>query len=566
MSRKDTTAGIDSTTTMASGAGGEVALEKSAYSVEDWFDTKRAAEVVGAYNTGGGSALEADPFVARSLIPAGTGRERDFSYIAPELPELIAEACVGCMDCVTNCPDTAILGKAVPGAIVEDQLKEVQDDDEREFIREQFVETTKYYTSFEKKRAKKPELPEGALFGIFIDPTKCKGCAECVEVCGDHGALKMIKKTRDNLPRYMSAFEFYNSLPNTRLEHRIVKDKRDLMLNDANLTYVGGAGSCMGCGEASVLRQFMAATTEVYGTNWGIVAATGCNTVYGSTYPYNPFMVPWTNPLFENAPADAMGIRACWDAMGHEDWPIWVLGGDGAMLDIGFQSLSRLLTSGMNIKVLVLDTQVYSNTGGQTSTATYVGQDAKMSYHGKAIHGKVEGRKELGMICMMHPRTYVAQTVGPMAKHFYSAIERANEFQGPAVINVFTTCQPEHGVADDMAAAQARLAVESRAFPVFVYDPDKGDSLKDGLSLAGNPSVNRNWTERRNKDGTKIPVTFLDWARTEGRFRKHFDKEGKPVTDLILRAQEERLRNWWRLQELAGIENVDRKAAAEKKS
>jgi pyruvate/2-oxoacid:ferredoxin oxidoreductase beta subunit len=216
----------------------------------------------------------------------------------------------------------------------------------------------------------------------------------------------------------------------------------------------------------------------------------------------------------------------------------------------------------MNIKVLVLDTQVYSNTGGQTSTATFVGQDAKMSYHGKAIHGKVESRKELGIICMMHPRTYVAQTVGPMAKHFYSAIERANEFKGPAVINVFTTCQPEHGVADDMAAAQALLAVESRAFPVFVYDPDKGQTIKECLSLAGNPSANRNWNIRREKDGTQKAVTFLEWAKTEGRFRKHFDKDGNTVTEVIQYAQTERLRNWWRLQELAGVENVDRKAAA----
>src|SRR5512134_2528350 len=105
-----------------------------------------------------------------------------------------------------------------------------------------------------------------------------------------------------------------------------------------------------------------------------------------------------------------MGFRARWDQMGWKDKQLWVIGGDGAMLDIGFQSLARLLTSGMNIKVLVLDTQVYSNTGGQTSTATYVGQDAKMSFHGKKIQGKVEARKELGVICMMHPRNFVAQT------------------------------------------------------------------------------------------------------------------------------------------------------------
>ena len=123
----------------------------------------------------------------------------------------------------------------------------------------------------------------------------------------------------------------------------------------------------MGCGEATAIRHMLAATGFAYGADKiGIVAATGCNSVYGSTYPYNPFSVPWTNSLFENAPADAMGIRLRWDQEEHTDRKLSVIGGDGAMYDIGFQSLSRMLMSGMDIKVLVLDTQVYSNTGGQT--------------------------------------------------------------------------------------------------------------------------------------------------------------------------------------------------------
>ena len=161
------------------------------------------------------------------------------------------------------------------------------------------------------------------------------------------------------------------------------------------------------------MRMMLAATGFVYGQeNIGIVESTGCNTVYASTYPYNPYLVPWTNSLFENAPADAMGIRARWDQMGWEDKKLWVIGGDGAMFDIGFQSLSRMLASGMNIKVLVLDTQVYSNTGGQSSTASYMGQNTKLAAFGKALTGKSERRKELAQICMMHPNTFVAQTSG----------------------------------------------------------------------------------------------------------------------------------------------------------
>ena len=72
-----------------------------------------------------------------------------------------------------------------------------------------------------------------------------------------------------------------------------------------------------------------------------------------------------------------MGVRLRWDQMGWGDKPLWCIGGDGAMFDIGFQSLSRMLATGMNIKIFVLDTQVYSNTGGQASTSTFTGQNTR---------------------------------------------------------------------------------------------------------------------------------------------------------------------------------------------
>src|SRR5207302_483272 len=92
------------------------------------------------------------------------------------------------------------------------------------------------------------------------------------------------------------------------------------------------------------------------------------------------------------------------------------------------QSLSRMLASGADIKVLVLDTQVYSNTGGQASTSSFKGQDAKMSYHGSAISGKKENRKELANICMMHKDVYVAQTTCAHMNHFYKAVMEAKHF------------------------------------------------------------------------------------------------------------------------------------------
>jgi pyruvate/2-oxoacid:ferredoxin oxidoreductase beta subunit/NAD-dependent dihydropyrimidine dehydrogenase PreA subunit len=501
--------------------------------------------IVGAYNRGvGEKGLPADVSVARSLIAPGSGALRDFSYIAPEIPEFITENCVGCMDCVTECPDTAILGKIATKSELEKALAQVEDEGTREFLRRQFAETTKYHKNFEKKGM------EGAYFGIFIDPTKCKGCAECVEVCVDKGALKMIPKTEENLNDYRKAFDFYRRLPESPKEYLIEKSVQDMMLAERSLLYVGGAGSCMGCGEATALRMMLAATGYMYGPeNMGLVASTGCNTVYTSTYPYNPYTVPWTNSLFENGPTDAMGVRARWDQMGWRDKKLWVIGGDGAMLDIGFQALSRMLMSGMDINVLVLDTQVYSNTGGQASTSSYMGQNTKMSVHGTAVPGKTERRKELGQICMMHPDVFVAQTITTLPNHFYRAITAANSFKGPAVVTVFTTCQPEHGVADHLAAHQAKLAMESRAFPIFIHDPRNGPRIKDRLDLKGNPAVNEDWYTIRK---TGEVIDFVYYARTEGRFAKHFDENGAP-SQALLAAQEDRLANWRMLQELAVV-------------
>ena len=510
--------------------------------VADFFD-----RVIDEYNEGAGPAtLEADVQLARSIVPAGTGAFRDFSYLAPEIPEFINGNCVGCMTCVTQCPDTAILGKVIEVDVLEQTLGQIEDAGERDFMADQFAVTNKFY----KVPERKGDTP--GQFGIFIDPTKCKGCAECVEACEDLGynALKMIEKEDKTVPIYQKSIDFFRSLPPT--PERFINEKVavDMMLAEQSMLYVGGAGSCAGCGEATAIRMWMAALGYKYGReNIGIVAATGCNTVYGSTYPYNPYLVPWTNSLFENAPADAMGIRMRWDQMGWHDKQLWAMGGDGAMLDIGFQSLSRMLASGMNIKALILDTQVYSNTGGQTSTATYTGQDSKMYSHGKTISGKQESRKEIGRIAMMHPNTFVAQTVASIPNHFYKSVLDAASFPGPAVVNCYTTCQPEHEVGDNMSRHQGKLAVESRAFPVFIYDPRNGDTIRERLSLQGNPAQKEDWYTVPKTDEL---IDFITFARTEGRFSKQFDGDGNS-SEVLLRAQADRLANWHLLQEMAGI-------------
>src|SRR5579883_815652 len=184
--------------------------------------------VVGAYNTGlAERGLPADAMTARSVVPAGTGALRDFSYIAPDIPEFIAANCVGCMECVTECPDTAILGKVAEPATLEARLASIEDAELRDSMAKQWGITTKYHTVLEKKTP-----GAGGKFGIFIDPTKCKGCAECVDACGDHNALKMIAKDDKNMEWFKNAFNFYRSMPETPKKYINEKALADMMLTE----------------------------------------------------------------------------------------------------------------------------------------------------------------------------------------------------------------------------------------------------------------------------------------------------------------------------------------------
>jgi pyruvate-ferredoxin/flavodoxin oxidoreductase len=300
--------------------------------------------------------------------------------------------------------------------------------------------------------------------------------------------------------------------------------------------------------------------------------STGCSSVWASTYPYNPYPFPWVNHLFQDSPSVAIGVfeghmrkmadgfavvRRAEALLGDEydaeaterelsslEWkdftdeefalcpPVLAMGGDGAMLDIGFQNLSRLMASGKPIRVVVLDTQVYSNTGGQACTSGYTGQVSDMAWYGKAAHGKTEVRKELALIAMAHRGVFVHQTSQASASHLMAGVLRGMQARRPVLINIYTPCPVEHGLADDWAQHAARLALESRAFPFLTYDPDAGDSWAACLSLDGNPSVDDAWPtytlEYEGEDGTpqsmELPLTIADWAATEGRFRKHFKR------------------------------------------
>jgi len=318
----------------------------------------------------------------------------------------------------------------------------------------------------------------------------------------------------------------------------------------------------------------------------GIINSTGCTSVWASTFPFNPYPFPWTSHLFQDAPSVAMGvfeghmakmidgfkavrmadielergyvaadddaffIHFNWEQLSEEEWhlcpPVVALGGDGAMYDIGFQNLSRMLMSGLPVKVMVVDTQVYSNTGGQACTSGFIGQVADMSPYGKNDHGKKEIRKEISLIGMAHRSAYVMQGSVANPTHLIESYIDGLNSRRPALFNVYAVCPPEHGVGDDMLTHQSKMAIESRAYPLFRFDPDAGISLSDCVSLEGNPALDNDWIEYtlayQDEQGAAqkmtLPFTFADFALTEGRFAKQF-KKAPPETwndDMVLLA------------------------------
>ena len=643
------------------------------------------------------------------FMPIGTGAVKDKGIFRRTAPVFDASKCTGCLECALVCPDVAIPNTVheihelllagiaqIEGtdaqrealraqvypwaervreiyrqdksdrafADVVAQAAEAIDADQRSVMRnvEKVVavlatfpvaRTRPFFDAMEK------DVPgTGALFSATVDPWKCTGCLQCVDVCGA-GALTAADQDADILAMLEERFEFVTGMPNT--PKRFVEgataadgDTKRLMLDRDNYyATTGGHGACRGCGEVTAIR-LVTSLSRALGDDRrkahtreleqlvdqltakaetvedparreriaGIVAtleerlylyeggptgngpastvvanSTGCSSVYASTVPFTPYLDPWVNSLFQDAQPLATGIwegisaqlvaevRAtrqarlelddAYDPAQHDkqlsmlSWRgftpdelalmpnVMTIGGDGASYDIGFGAMSRVLASGTPIKVLVLNTGAYSNTGGQASTASYTGQDADLARYGKAHDGKVEARKELGLIASFHPGVYACSTATALHGHYLkTAMDMLAFADGAALMDVYTPCGTENGIQEDLSNARSRLAVESRMAPLFVHDPRKGSTLSERFSLDGNPDVDKAWTtstlEYVGPDGSAqlmtTPLTPAEFALGEVRFKKQFKKlaadadvDAVPIAEYVELAAAERV-------------------------
>ena len=332
---------------------------------------------------------------------------------------------------------------------------------------------------------------------IGISNEDCTGCSLCVNICPTH-ALEMkenVKPTNELFDNYINPILFSKS---------VVKG---LAFEKPLFEF---SGACAGCGETPYIKLL----TQIVGEKLVIANATGCSSIYGASAPSIPYLVPWANSLFEDNAEFAYGIYMSYKQkrnrirniivrcletlddkekelclnylLNFEDYKItsnfakeldnlklpkelndlkdyipsrsvWAIGGDGWAYDIGYNGIDHILHSNENINILVLDTEVYSNTGGQSSKSTRVGAVAEF-----ADFGKKTAKKDLFKIACTIPNVYVASIcLGGNMNQAIRAITEAEKHKGPSIVICYCPCI-EHGIKNGMCNSikEEKLAVE----------------------------------------------------------------------------------------------------------
>lgn len=453
-----------------------------------------------------GDSLPVSSFLDKKsgIFEGGTTKDEKRN-IAENIPEWIKENCIECNQCAFSCPHGVI----------------------RPFLLDKKDDKIESIPSL---------MPKDKEFTIGINYEACTGCGVCVETCpGKLGnkALKMVPNKRHD--------EDFDYL----LKNNCNNQNESKLLNVKNISFKEPkfeySGACAGCGETPYITNL----TRVFGNNLIISNATGCSSIYGGSVPSMPYSIPWANSLFEDNSEYGYGILTginlkrnkikkymeeyprnktfkTWlenmndynictevkEKINYKKHPyllemkdyivpksLWVLGGDGFAYDIGYGGLDHILSKSENINILVLDTEVYSNTGGQSSKSSNLGSIASFTSKGKENY-----KKDLARIAMCYPHVYVATTnIGYNKEQYLKVLKEAAEHNGPSLVIAYSPCI-EHGIKTGMEHSQSNAYLASKCgyFITFRYNPD----------------INKLTLDTANPDFTK----YEDYLMTENRF------------------------------------------------
>lgn len=441
-----------------------------------------------------GELLKTSDFINRAdgAFEPGTSEieKRRISEIAPDW---ISMNCINCNQCALVCPHGVI----------------------RPFL----LDNEEYNNAPEEIRNRAVKAIGMDYYYIISSSAEdCTGCGLCAKICpGMKGNKALIMDKLDK--KEQSVFNYLA----TNIKDKNVTSPFTVKGSQFKEPKFKFSGACAGCGETSYIKLL----TQLFGEHLIISNATGCSSIYGASAPSTPYTIPWASSLFEDNAEYGYGMLVANNTiknrisnimkknMDNENGPlfrkwlenptsyeitksvyneltqnipeelitlkdyiihrnVWCIGGDGWAYDIGFGGIDHVLASNDNIKILVLDTQVYSNTGGQSSKASPKGTIASFTASGKVVN-----KKDLARIAMSYPHVYVAQvSLGANQQQVIKAFKEANEYDGPAIVIAYTPCI-SHGIKGGMenSIEMEKLATECGYFPIFRNHPENGFTL-----------------------------------------------------------------------------------------
>ena len=509
-----------------------------------------------------GDRLPVSMMNPRGLTPTGTTKYEKRG-IAAMTPEWVPERCIQCAQCALVCPHAVI----------------------RPFY---MAEGTEAPEAFATIPAKGKEYA-GKRYRIQVSPLDCTGCSNCAEVCPAPGKALVMRPLAQTQAQ-AACWDYAMTLPETLPDNRAtVKNSQAVKPLFEFSGACAGCGETPYIKLLTQLfgeRMLIANATgcsSIYGGSSPTCPYTVNGEGRGPAWANSLFednaefgfgmlqavrqrrerLAGMVRALAEDADADEALRDACqaWldgmedaaasGASGRElaalcrdrEHPLareiaesadllekkslWLLGGDGWAYDIGFGGLDHVLAQGADINVLVLDTEVYSNTGGQASKATPAGAMAKF-----AVSGKQTGKKDLGIMAMTYGHVYVASvSMGANQAQLVKALAEAESYPGPSLVIAYAPCI-NHGVNLRHTQAEMRRAVESGYWPLYRYDPRKEAPL--------------------TVDGPAPKAAYQDFIQGETRFTALARRSPEEAAALFQRGEEDAARRREVLKRLAG--------------
>ena len=459
--------------------------------------------IFGVISSGRGDSLKVSDFLKYEDGTYDPGlsklEKRNISDIGPCFNK---ENCIQCNMCSFVCPHAVIR----PFLLDEDEVKNAPDSLKAELVDANIK-------------------GQNLKFAIGISLPDCTGCKLCVNICpGRKGEKALTMEKMEKLKETMG--DSYSYLFNHVTEKRVMPTStvKGSQFVKPKFEF---SGACGGCGETPYLKLL----TQLFGDNLMISNATGCSSIYAASLPTTAYSVPWANSLFEdnaeygygmkiadktiknricsiisnnidkvndsekdiyNAYLDDINIDSAnnlYDIIDNtpisgllelkeyiKPKSIWIIGGDGWAYDIGFSGIDHVLANHENVNILVLDTEVYSNTGGQSSKSSKVGSIAKFTAKGKDV-----AKKDLAKIALTYPHAYVGSiALGANMQHTVNILKEAESYDGPSIVIAYAPCIAQ-GILSGMESTiqEEKKAVETGYYPLFHYNPDTNEFKLD---------------------------------------------------------------------------------------